>query len=999
MSKSLMSLVLIVCSIGYVQSQTRIIPHVTAPNGGFTTQIVLENNAVTSQTVTLQPYDASGNALEAVSETIDAFGVLRSTTQTLLGASTSHFTVNGSSDVKVNVSYDFAAGSSSPAFVSESKQQGSLWRIFPGNWDQIFDGIAVVNTGDVPTDIWLAQKNDQNDVLKTIRIVENLAPNAKALYVIGSPTVRDFTTDPSHFEVSGDQPLAVTALQGTLANEQINVLWSAESQPLSQSSTKRDNRGVWFIKNGDLYDVTEMMGYNVAQDRLFQMEVFRRQARGTLGEIASVTRIPNIGAIDTLARQNGYGDQELDDYFKDLDAESQIMIQAYVAGINRRIAQVNALPEEFLPLEFKLLGETKVANWDYRDLMAHAAAFQRGFSMRRVGAEQVENAALLQDLIMKYGEEQGAAMFNDVRYVSDPESQTMIDDSGKQAAFTSKDQQLLPRLRDDLGDIRADAYGFIDRVTEVKETLKKHGMLIKGGSFAWAVSGRLTDSGNPMLYSGPQVGFAAPGLFVEGSIESEALNVSGMTIPGIPAIIIGRTPHHAWSMQVGYAGTWDYYVEEPEDVRVVRQETIKIKDGDDIVIDIEASDRGPILQQLGDKRLAFKYSHRDYNWNFSSGVLNLARATSMDEFGSAVRELAVSQHFCYVDKDGNIAYWHSGRQPVRQAGDYRVPQGMLANQPVLEWDAAVVEPLQHQRNPATGYFGGWNNKPDPSFIDYSATSGFGPFHRAHIIREFFQSFNAEQPFTYEEIRGLALNISASGNWAAGGNPWSELGEAVIAAVTNNPTPERQAAIALFDGWDGRAVAGGPSQWALGKDLQDPSVLLDSMIPRLLAKTFNDEMGATGDTLSNITRFQIFLHGLYNRGLNNSYDWYTNLEDAQAAQTSEAIILETLDELLTELGPRPWGTNARGTINYNHVLFGDISALGVTTPSPAAKRSTYAHAVEYDSNGPVRIDTMLQLGQSGTITGSALAPVFDPNTLSTKEDFDNWQYWAFPLFIQ
>jgi len=998
MLKSLLSTMLIVCSLSWTFAQTRIIPHVTAPNGGFTTQVILENNAVIAQTVNLTGYDSAGNAFEAATVTINSQTVLRRTSAELFGADISHFTIEGSSDVKVNVAYDFAAGNSSPALVGEADSQGTLWRFFPGNWNQIFDGIAVVNTGDVPTDVWLAQKNDANEVVKAVKIALNLAPNGKALYVVGSPSGSEFSSDPSTFEVSGDQPLAVTALQGTVSNDQLNVLWTSESRPLSQASSKRDELGIWFIKGGDLYGAMERQGYLVAQDRLFQMEVFRRQARGTLGEIVSVTQISNIGTIDTLARQSGYSSAELDEYFANADSETQIMIQAYVDGINRRIGQVNAMPNELLPLEFKLLGESQVHDWDYRDLMAHVAAFQRGFSMRRIGAEQVENAALLQDLIMKYGEEQGAIMFNDMRYTSDPESQTMIEDTILKT-FQGKNEQPLPVLRHDLGDIRADAYAFIDRITEIKETLKKHGMLIKGGSYAWAVDGSMTDSGNPMLYSGPQVGFSAPGLFVEGSIESDAITASGMSIPGIPAIIVGRTPHHAWSLQVGYAGTWDYYLEEEENIRVTRQETIRVKDGEDIVIDIEESDHGPILQTLGNRRLAFKYVHRDYNFELSKGLLNLARATNMDEFGEAVRNLAVSQHLCYVDKDGNIAYWHSGRQPVRQPGDYRVPQGILANQPVLEWDAAVVEDLQHERNPLKGYFGGWNNKPDPSFIDHSATAGFGPYHRGHAIRDFFQDFDPSQKWAYDEIRGLALSISATGMWAAGGNPWTQLGEAVIDAVNNNPTQERQDAIALFEGWDGRAVAGGPDQWALGTDLADPSVLLDAMIPRLIEKTFVDEMGPTSDTLSTLVRFQVFLHGLYERGLNNAYDWYTNLEDPTAPQTAEAIILETLDELLAELGPTPWGTGKRGSIIYNHVLFGNISNLGVTTPSPGAQRSTYAQSVEYDGNGPVHIDSLLQLGQSGTITGTQFAPVFDVNALNMKEAFDSWDYNAFPLFIQ
>lgn len=98
-----------------------------------------------------------------------------------------------------------------------------------------------------------------------------------------------------------------------------------------------------------------------------------------------------------------------------------------------------------------------------------------------------------------------------------------------------------------------------------------------------------------------------------------------------------------------------------------------------------------------------------------------------------------------------------------------------------------------------------------------------------------------------------------------------------------------------------------------------------------------------------------------------------------------------------MGPQPWGSDKRGTINYFHVLFGNITALGVVTPTPGGKRATYAHCVEYDTTGPIRIESFFQLGQSGTITGSPLAPIFDPNALNMKDDFDNWLMRIFPLF--
>ena len=994
MRNSLLSIVLCLSAVPTLPAQVRIVSHVTASDGGFSTTVVVENTAAVSQTVTLTPFDTDGNQLEAVTLTIVAQSVFRDDANSLLGNSASHFTIAGASDIKVNSYYDFKAGDSSPAFVGESTTQGSSWRIFTGNWDKIFDGIAVVNTGEVATDVWINQKNEQNEIIATKMIAENLQPNAKALFIIGHPNLRPFEVAEGYFEVSASQMLAVTALQGTLENEVLNILLASESRPLSQSFSKRDDRGVWFIENGSLYDVFEMMGYNVASDRLWQMEMFRRMARGTIAEIASVNQFPELIEIDIEARRHTYSDAELDAFWADMDEESKIMLQSYVDGTNRRIAQVNATPE-LMPFEYSAIGETAVQLWTIHDSMAYISYFQKNFSLNDNGAEQVLNAVILQGLTEKYGAEQAAVMFNDIRHTSDPEGQSMIADDPAKMAPAS--EQPLAYLRDDLPDLSKGAAEYVARINRIRSNLQERGILIKGGSYAWAVAGSKTASGNPVLYSGPQVGFAAPILFVEGSIVSDAITVSGAAVPGIPSILVGRTPHHAWSMQVGSAGSWDYYIEDESNIQVVRQETVVLKDAEDMVIDIEASSHGPILQDLGGVRLAWKYAHRGYEFNLAKGLLDLARAESMDAFGEAVSNLAVSQHLCYVDRDGNIAYWHAGRQPERSQGDYRVPQGMLADQEVLEWDASVVEAVPHERNPDKGYFAGWNNQPTPDFVDHSATNGFGPYHRAHIIEEFFQNEDPDNKWTFEQLSALAIEIGATGNWGAGGNPWTQIGEAVSAALIANPTTERQAILDLFTAWDGHDVAGGPDNWVHGSDLQDASLFLDFMIPLLLTKTFDDEIGASQD--QGYGRFQNFIHGLYDRGLNNTYDWFTNLDDASAPQSSEAIILATVDELLATYGSGPWGTGARSSFTYPHTPFGPIAAppLSLTTPTPASKRATYAMCVEYDNSGPIRIDSVFALGQSGTITGNPASFTVDEFAFSMKEDFDNFSLRSFPLF--
>jgi len=103
-------------------------------------------------------------------------------------------------------------------------------------------------------------------------------------------------------------------------------------------------------------------------------------------------------------------------------------------------------------------------------------------------------------------------------------------------------------------------------------------------------------------------------------------------------------------------------------------------------------------------------------------------------------------------------------------------------------------------------------------------------------------------------------------------------------------------------------------------------------------------------------------------------------------------VQALDSVLESLGPQPWGAGARGKIAYNHSMLGKVWEM------PFASRSTYAHCVELGRRGPMRIESMFPLGESGTILmNSSGAPVFDENFFSMTLVFDLFAHRSFPLF--
>jgi len=209
-------------------AQTRMIPHVTRADGGFTTVLYLENATNTGQGYDLEAFDESGRSLARIDGALDPGETLAGDIETLFGAeAVSHLRVHhDGAAVAVSVVYAAAAGATSPAHVRASDRSARRWRLFAGDWDLVFDGVALVNLGDQPTAVRATQRDFNDRPLQTVTLPETIPPLGKALYVIGAPTGTDFTAGSiGYFEIETDQPTAITALRGTLTGSPVALLW------------------------------------------------------------------------------------------------------------------------------------------------------------------------------------------------------------------------------------------------------------------------------------------------------------------------------------------------------------------------------------------------------------------------------------------------------------------------------------------------------------------------------------------------------------------------------------------------------------------------------------------------------------------------------------------------------------------------------------------------------------------------------------------------------
>lgn len=193
-------------------AQRRMIPHLTRPDGGFTTQVIFTNPTNAEQSYNLVLFDENGRELSTHSGTVAAGAVSETPANTLFAGSdgVSHFQINDGSKLKVSIAYQAQAGGS-PAHVNESSTQATTWKFFPGDWNTVMDGLAVVNTGAAATDVVLRQLNLDGTVVSELTILTGLEPFAKGLYNLEEGFTAQADT---YFELSGgDASLAVVALR------------------------------------------------------------------------------------------------------------------------------------------------------------------------------------------------------------------------------------------------------------------------------------------------------------------------------------------------------------------------------------------------------------------------------------------------------------------------------------------------------------------------------------------------------------------------------------------------------------------------------------------------------------------------------------------------------------------------------------------------------------------------------------------------------------------
>ena len=505
------------------------------------------------------------------------------------------------------------------------------------------------------------------------------------------------------------QPVATAAPSG----------WTTLNVDGVKARIYRDQWGIPHIFARSNRALFEAYGYTVAEDRLWQLELDRRAARGTLAEIAG----PSLVDADEVARRDGYTDAELDAQIQRQSPEDREIFKAYIDGINRYIRDVvQTDPANKLPYEFKVLGFMP-APWTERDSAAFGAFMVRRFG--EIGGEELTNQALLKDLVDAHGLSEGWAMFNDLTWINDADAPVTIPPPGAPQVPPG------PAATTAAAQVQLAAAGVSGpQLDEARQLWASLGVPVKLGSYAWAISPAKSANGAAMLYGGPQMGFDTPAIIHEVQLQGgNGFDVMGMAFAGVPPVLIGRNKDIAWTSTTATGDNVDTYVETlcgPTSYMFngvctpmeVRQETINVRvtaPGTALATEprqltVMRTVHGPVISVDAAKGVAYsqKRAHWQREYEAIHPFLQFDRAHNVAQFDAAARLIATSHNFLYADKAGNIAYWQAGQVPIRPAGyDPRLP---LPGTGEAEWPGGTI-PMPVSVDPPQGWLANWNNKP------------------------------------------------------------------------------------------------------------------------------------------------------------------------------------------------------------------------------------------------------------------------------------------------
>ena len=542
--------------------------------------------------------------------------------------------------------------------------------------------------------------------------------------------------------------LAATLSTGSAQAPATSVQMPGLSQPVE---ILRDRWGINHIYAQNETDLFFAQGYAAAKDRIFQFEVWRRQATGTVAEILGRRELLR----DRGARLHMFrGD--MDDELNRYHPRGKAIIEAYVRGVNAYVGETERNPA-LLPMEFRMLG-IKAGRWTPAVVISRhqALAGNVGEEVRSLRAIKATSIDQVRDLMHFQG--------GNPRFELDPaiDPRTFPDDVlaiysafresvqfrpedvaaewRATASAVAGDQQPLPQrwLKPSLS-MAPDPAGPADLDADPRDI----------GSNNWVVAGSRTLSTFPIMANDPHRVIAAPSLRYWAHLVAPGWDVIGGGEPILPGISIGHNEHGAWGLTVFGQDAEDLYVYDTnpanpneyryrggwEAMRVVT-DTIPVKGDQPAAVELKYTRHGPVLHEDRANRKAYALRA---GWLEPGGApylasLRMNQAKTWEEFRAATAfNNMPSENMVWVDRQGTIGWQAAGIQPIRRNWSGILP---VPGDGRYEWDGFLpINSLPSEKNPDRGFIATANNflmPKDYPYQDLLQVTWSDPFRASRI---------------------------------------------------------------------------------------------------------------------------------------------------------------------------------------------------------------------------------------------------------------------------
>ncbi len=732
----------------------------------------------------------------------------------------------------------------------------------------------------------------------------------------------------------------------------------------------RDSHGVPAIEAATLEDLFLAQGYVTAQDRLWQMDIMRRFAAGELSEILGedtlkIDREQRILGLRAAARKS----------LQTASARDRVYFDAYARGVNAFIES----HARSLPIEFRIL-KYRPKPWQAEDSIVIANQM-----VKDLNYYSFEDTLAHEKILAKLGPELTADLYVNRSWHDRPPTVMRAD-------LRDNDQENQGDSDDDDDDDGPDTSVTQERGAAA-EIWAQHAPEAVNGSNDWVVSGAHTVTGKPLLSNDMHLGHQMPNLWYEAHLkcvnQSGSLDVAGVTLPGMPYVIVGHNQRIAWGFTNVGPTVADAFIEnfnaqgayqtpqgwqQPEH----RAEVIRVKDKPDVTVDVMLTRHGPIVTDIlpGETRqIALRWTLYD---GLRMPFLDVDTAQNWEDYRKAFSQLdAPGQNVVYADVDGNIGYQTTGRVPIRAAGDGSLPVSGADN--AHEWTGYIpFDKLPSIYNPSSGVIATANGRITPDGYPNSISAEWEAPWRTERIYHVLES---GRKFAAADMLALENDIHSENDLF--------VAERFVYAIDHacKPSARAKQAADLMRNWDGRMLGSSAAPTIAVRSARELTRLL--LEPRLGPAP--EDPKRQEESLSWKTyHWEMQTVWLQNVLLHQPKRWlpekYPNYDELLTAAVEAAVNGPSAPQDLAS-----WHWGSVNAVEIDHPVLGKIPFIGRWTAPGIKEQSGSAYTVKAVTahHGPSERFTanLADLDQStlNTVTGQGgnfLSPYY----------MDQWKAW-------